>query len=203
MSLSKRMISSLTNIHSDKVKNAAEKFEVKDWENTMTSIGILSETKTEIFEDTGMTLSDIRRECYKIKEKYKDTNEDMIVLIDYLGLIKKEDPRQNTREHMRDVAVGLKNLSKELDCCIIALSQLSRDNEKEKRRPIMADLKESGDIEAAADTIILLHREDYQNRETEKKNIIEIIVAKNRNGATGTAEMLFMKHLSKFLDIQR
>lgn len=201
MSLSKRMISSLTNIHSDKVKNAAEKFNDKDWTNTMTSIGVISQTKTEIIEETGLTLSDIRRISYKIKDKYKDSNDHMVVLIDYLGLIRKEDPRMQTREHMKEVAVGLKNLAKELDCTVIALSQLSRDNEKDKRKPMMSDLKESGDIEAAADTIILLYREDYQGRETEKKNIIEIIVAKNRNGSTGTAEMTFMKHLSKFIDI--
>lgn len=201
LSLAKRMISSLTNIHSNKVRNALERFEDKDWNDTSTAIGAISQTKTEIFEKSGVTIEYIKRNARAVKDKYSDTNEHMVILIDYLGLIRKEDKRTNTREHMGQLAIELKQLAKELDCTIIALSQLSRDNEKNQRKPIMADLKESGDIEAAADTIILLHREDYQGRETEKKDIIEIIIAKNRNGAVGSAEMKFIKHLSKFIDI--
>lgn len=200
-SLSRRMMASLTNIQSDKITNAYDKFEIKDWQKTLEVSEIFGKTDTEVFENGNLNINDIRNISRKIKDKYKDSDKHMVIYIDYLGLIKKIDTKQQTREHMKDVAVGLKNLAKELNATVIALSQLSRDNEKDKRKPMMSDLKESGDIEAAADTVIMLYREDYQGRETEKKDIIELIVAKNRNGGVGTAEMKFIKELSKFINI--
>ena len=93
-------------------------------------------------------------------------------------------------------------MAKELDVPILALSQLSRDSEKSGRKPKLSDLRESGAIEQDADVVILLYREDYQNEEAEVKNQIELIIAKHRNGETGSVELNFIKECTRFVDLQ-
>ena len=123
-------------------------------------------------------------------------------MIDYLQLMTSEGRNENRQQEISTISRNLKALAKELDVPILALSQLSRDSEKSGRKPKLSDLRESGAIEQDADVVILLYREDYQNEEAEVKNQIELIIAKHRNGETGSVELNFIKECTRFVDLQ-
>lgn len=198
-----KMISSTGNIRSEKMKNPFKNFDEKDWDRFSHSTGILSHAKIHIKDKSSVTLEYIRRESRKIKNLYPD--EHLLIVIDYLQII-KGDPmhKGNKNAEMTDISVGLKQLARDLDATVIALSQLSRDVERRQdKRPMNSDLKDSGTIEAAADVIIFLYRDDYYDRESERKGITEIIISKNRNGPLAIIEMAFQKELSKFLELDK
>ena len=123
-------------------------------------------------------------------------------MIDYLQLMTSEGRNENRQQEISTISRNLKALAKELDVPILALSQLSRDSEKSGRKPRLSDLRESGAIEQDADVVILLFREDYQNEEAEVKNQIELIIAKHRNGETGSVELNFIKECTRFIDLE-
>ena len=111
---------------------------------------------------------------------------------------------ENRQQEITEISRGLKALAKEMDCPVIALSQLSRAPEaRQDHRPMLADLRESGSIEQDADVVMFIHREDYYNKDTEKKNIAEIIVAKQRSGPTGTIELAWMPDYTKFENLEK
>ena len=110
----------------------------------------------------------------------------------------------NRQQEVSDISRSLKTLAMELNVPIIALSQLSRSVEgREDKRPIMSDLRESGSIEQDADIVSFLYRDDYYNKESEKKDIAEVIIAKQRGGQTGTVELLWMGQYTKFVNLER
>src|SRR5690606_37566573 len=123
---------------------------------------------------------------------------------DYLQLIQGHKRRNNRQEEVSDISRDLKQLARELDVPVVALSQLSRGVEqRQDKRPMMSDLRESGSIEQDADIVAFLYRDDYYNQDTVKKNIIEIIIAKQRNGPVGTVELAFLKQFNKFVNLER
>ena len=150
-------------------------------------------------DDTaGISITELRSKCRRLKA---DSGLDFI-MIDYLQLMTSEGRNENRQQEISTISRNLKALAKELDVPILALSQLSRDSEKSGRKPKLSDLRESGAIEQDADVVILLYREDYQNEEAEVKNQIELIIAKHRNGETGSVELNFIKECTRFVDLQ-
>src|SRR5690606_25103859 len=126
----------------------------------------------------------------------------IVVYIDYLQLIHAGIKFGNRREEVEYVSRSLKLMARQYGITVVALSQLSRGVEQRPdKRPMMSDLRESGALEQDADIITFLYRDDYYNRESEKKGIVELIVAKGRNIGTGTVEMVFLRQFSKFADI--
>ena len=122
-----------------------------------------------------------------------------LVVIDYLQLMEGRRKSENRQQEISEISRGLKIMAKELDVPIIALSQLSRAPEmRTDLRPILSDLRESGAIEQDADMVLFLYRDDYYHEDSEKRNIVEVIIAKHRNGSTGTVELAWIPQFTKF-----
>jgi replicative DNA helicase len=123
--------------------------------------------------------------------------------VDYLQLMRGDERSENRVQEISFISRSLKALARELNLPVIAISQLSRAVEaRQEKRPILSDLRESGSIEQDADVVIFVYREDMYKEDTEKKNIAEIIVAKHRNGPTGTVPLYFRKELTQFLELE-
>jgi replicative DNA helicase len=195
--LLQRLISSEGRINGQKWKSM--NFSTDDYNRAMNAIGIISTWNLEIHEEA-RTINQIKA---SIRKSVQDAPEERhLVIIDYLQLI-----TSTGRYERRDLEVGamtreLKLLAKELDIPIILLSQLSRGVEqRQDKRPMMSDLRESGNIEQDADVVGFLYRDDYYDKQSEKQNIIEIILSKQRNGPTGTVELVFLKEFGVFVNM--
>lgn len=127
-----------------------------------------------------------------------------LVVVDYLQLMQGNRRVENRQQEIADISRSLKGLAKELDVPVLALAQLSRSVEqRQDKRPIMSDLRESGSLEQDADVVMFIYRDDYYNRESEKRGIAEIIIGKQRNGPVGMVELAFVKEFTKFLNLSR
>lgn len=196
--LVKRMICAEANIDASRMRTG---FLLEDdWEKMSVAIGTLSNANIFIDDSAMITANEIRSKCRRLQ---KEHGLDMIV-IDYLQLIQgsNRSRRENRQQEVSEISRTLKQIAKELDVPVVALSQLSRAVEqRQDKRPMMSDLRESGSIEQDADIVAFLYRDDYYNPESEKKNIIEIIISKQRNGPTGTVKLVFLKNFNKFASI--
>ena len=148
----------------------------------------------------GITITEIRAKCRKLKLE----KEIGLVVIDYLQLIAGTGKAGSREQEISEISRSLKILAKELEIPVIAISQLSRGAEKrEDKRPMLSDLRESGAIEQDADIVMFLYRDDYYNEDSEKKNVAEVIVAKQRSGSTGTVELAWLPSYTKFGNLDR
>jgi replicative DNA helicase len=171
-----------------------------EWQKLTRAVGPLSDAPLYIDDSASLTVMEIRAKARRLKtQKGLDA-----LFVDYLQLMRSYGRSENRQQELSEISRALKALAKELSIPVIALSQLSRAVEKrEKRRPILSDLMESGGIEANADVVIFIYREAYYNKDTDKGNIAEISVAKQRNGPTGTAELVFKDRFNMFADAAR
>ena len=147
-------------------------------------------------------MAEIRSKC----RKYKQTYGIELVVIDYLQLMSGSESRRNEsrQQEISEISRALKVLARELDVPIIALSQLSRAVEaRQDHKPMLSDLRESGAIEQDADVVMFLYRDEYYNPDSEKKNLAEVIVAKQRNGATGSVELVWLGQYTKVANKER
>ncbi|OYD07942.1 replicative DNA helicase [Paludifilum halophilum] len=171
--------------------------EEEDWEKLTMAISTLSEAPIYIDDTPGISVFDIRGKLRRLQAEHGLG----LVLIDYLQLIEGRG-RDSRQQEISEISRSLKLLARELNVPVIALSQLSRAVEqRQDKRPMLSDLRESGSIEQDADIVSFLYRDDYYNEESEKKNIIEVILAKHRNGPIGKVELLFLKNYNKFLSL--
>ncbi|MDC6327160.1 replicative DNA helicase [Staphylococcus auricularis] len=211
--LATRMICSSGNVDSNRLRTG--EMTEEDWNRFTIAVGKLSRTKIFIDDTPGIRVTDIRSKCRRLKQEH---GLDMIV-IDYLQLIQGSGSRysDNRQQEVSEISRTLKAIARELECPVIALSQLSRGVEqRQDKRPMMSDIRESGSIEQDADIVAFLYREDYYNRGDDEDDDdgsgfepqtnddngeIEIIIAKQRNGPTGTVKLHFMKQYNKFTDI--
>ncbi|WP_242294605.1 replicative DNA helicase [Bacillus cereus group sp. BfR-BA-01381] len=201
--LLKRMISSTGNIDATKLKNPKKLCNLKDWEKISQAMGLINDLPLEIYDKANVTMQEIYAKARKLKRKYPDKK--VLIAIDYLQLIVGDQKhRGNRMQEIGEISRKLKLMARELNVCVVALSQLSRAVEsRQDKRPLLSDLRENGQIEQDADLIAFLYREDYYDRETENKNITEIILAKQRNGPVGVVELAFIKEFSKFVNLER
>ncbi len=194
-----RVLCSEAMVDSNKLKTG--KIEENDWVKIVEALGPLSEAEMYIDDTAGISITEIRAKARKLKLE-KNIG---LIIIDYLQLIQGSGNRRNgsREQEISEISRSLKILAKELDIPVIALSQLSRAAEQRSdHRPMLSDLRESGSIEQDADIVMFLYRDDYYNEESESKNIAEVIIAKNRSGSVGTAEMLWMSNYTKFANIE-
>lgn len=192
-----RMLCAEGNIDSQRLRTGS--LESDDWGKLTMAMGSLSNAGIYIDDSPGIRVNEIRSKCRRLKQEH---GLDMII-IDYLQLIQgSEYSRENRQQEVSDISRSLKALARELNVPLIALSQLSRGVEqRQDKRPMMSDLRESGSIEQDADIVSFLYRDDYYDTESEQQNIIEIIISKQRNGPTGTVELAFVKEYNKFVDL--
>ncbi len=195
-----RILCSEAMVDSNKVRTG--KLDEEDWAKLAEAIGPLSETGIYIDDTPGISITEIRAKCRKLKLE-KNIG---LVIIDYLQLVQGSSRRaQGSREQeIAEISRSLKILAKELDVPVIALSQLSRAVEQRPdHRPMLSDLRESGSIEQDADIVMFLYRDDYYNEDSEKKDIAEVIIAKQRSGSTGTVDLGWLGSYTKFVNLEK
>ncbi|GLB61428.1 replicative DNA helicase [Cytobacillus sp. NCCP-133] len=199
--LLKRMISCKGEINSIKMRNPKRYFNPADWNHYTGVIGELGKTALHIFDQAGMDIQYIWSKVRKARRKYGDDKR-ILVVIDYLQLIVGDSRHQNRQGEISEISRKLKTMARELNVAVIALSQLSRGVEsRQDKRPMLSDLRESGQIEQDADVIAFLYRDDYYDRDSDKQDTIDIILAKQRNGPIGTVRLAFMKEIGRFGDL--
>jgi len=172
-----------------------------DWEKLVESVGSVGESRLIIDDTPGISISELRSKCRKFKLEH---GLDMVI-IDYLQLMSGSGrSSDNRQQEISDISRSLKALARELSAPVIALSQLSRACEtRQDHRPMLSDLRESGAIEQDADVVMFLYRDDYYNKDTDKKNIAEVIIAKQRNGPIGTVELVWLPNYTKFANMEK
>ncbi len=173
--------------------------QAEDWRKLTMAMGSLSNAGIFIDDSSGIRVNEIRSKCRRLQQEHGLG----MVIIDYLQLIQGSGRTgENRQQEVSEISRSLKGLARELKIPVIALSQLSRGVEqRQDKRPMMSDLRESGSIEQDADIVSFLYREDYYDKETENQNMIEIIIAKQRNGPTGTVTLAFAKEYNKFVNV--
>lgn len=196
--LVQRMISATA--HVDLQKIISGRLSEEEWIQVINSMGPLSQANIFIDDTAGISLMEMKAKCRRLKiEKGLD-----LVMIDYLQLMQLDGRQESRQQEISAISRGLKALAKEMECPVIALSQLSRAPElRSDHRPILSDLRESGAIEQDADVVLFLYRDEYYHEDSEKKNIGEVIIAKHRNGPTGSIELVFKKEFTKFVNMVR
>jgi replicative DNA helicase len=199
--LLKRLISIAGNIDAQKMKNASEDFTDHDWKKLSQALGILNNLDLHIFDKPSVTVNYIWSKVRKVKRE--NPGKKLLVMIDYLQLIMGNASYKGNRlQEISDISRTLKAMARELEVNVVALSQLSRGVEqRQDKRPMMSDLRESGQIEQDADVIGFLYRDEYYYKDSELKGITELIVSKHRNGPTGTVKLGFIKEYGKFINL--
>jgi len=169
-----------------------------DWTKLASRMGTVSEAPLFIDDSPNMTLMEIRAKCRRLKQRH----DLRLVVVDYLQLMTSGKRVESRQQEVSEFSRSLKLLAKELEVPVIAISQLNRGAEQRTdKRPLLADLRESGSLEQDADVVVLLHREDAYERESPRAGEADFIVAKHRNGPTATVTVAFQGHYSRFVDM--
>ncbi|MFI5834356.1 replicative DNA helicase [Micromonospora sp. NPDC051300] len=169
-----------------------------DWTKLARCMGEISEAPLFVDDTPSMNLMEIRAKARRLKQKH----DLKLIVVDYLQLMTSPKRTESRQQEVADLSRGLKLLAKEVECPVIAVSQLNRGPEQRTdKRPQLSDLRESGSIEQDADVVILLHRDDYYDKESPRAGEADFIVAKHRNGPTDTVTVAAQLHLSRFVDM--
>ncbi len=197
-SLRDRLIASTGRFSRSRMRDPYKMLTDLQKENWSKAIGLLSETKIQIFDRSRQTVPEMRMKVRKMMSDYKGVKP--LILIDYLTLIHSNENKNNKHLQVSEITKELKAMAREFNCPVITLAQLSRAVEqRQDKRPMMADLRESGSIEEDADVIVFLYRDAYYTKD-DTDNAMELIVAKNRNGPVGTAIAFYNKFTGEVLN---
>lgn len=195
-----RIISMESMVESNKLRSG--NLDDEDWNRLLATMSTVSNYNVFIDDTASISMFEMMSKCRRLKmEKGLD-----IIIVDYLQLMSDGSSNSSNRQQeISNISRGLKALARELNCPVIALSQLSRAPElRQDHRPIMSDLRESGAIEQDADVVMMLYRDEYYHKEeSEKKGITEVIITKQRNGPVGTVELAWIGQFTKFGNIQK
>jgi replicative DNA helicase len=196
--LVQRLISAQANVDSHKLSTGDLTDE--DWSSITQAMAVLAKANLYIDDTPNVTVMEMRGKCRRLKLE-KDLG---LVVVDYLQLMSGSGKTESRQLEIAEISRSLKGLAKELNCPVIALSQLSRAPEmRADHRPVLSDLKESGSIEQDADIVMFLYRDDYYHPDSEKKNIAEVIISKYRAGSTGTIELAWLGQYVKFANLEK
>ncbi|MCC8051346.1 MAG: replicative DNA helicase [Clostridiales bacterium] len=171
-----------------------------DWTSLIEAAGVIGKSNMIIDDTPGISVSELRSKC----RKYKLEHNLDIVIIDYLQLMTGSRRSESRQQEISDISRSLKEVARELQVPVVALSQLSRAVEQRPdHRPMLSDLRESGAIEQDADVVMFLYRDDYYNHDSQKKDVAEVIIAKQRNGPIGTVELAWLPRFTKFANMKK
>lgn len=193
-----RMLAMDSKVDSQNIRTGDLKDE--EWANLMESARNIGESGLIIDDTPGISISELRSKCRKLKLEKKLG----LVIIDYLQLMSGGGRSESRQQEVSEISRSLKALAREINCPVIALSQLSRAVEQRPdKRPMLSDLRESGAIEQDADMVIFIYRDEYYNRDTEEPGVAELIIGKQRNGPTGTVKLKWMGQIQKFGNLEQ
>lgn len=203
LALGQRMLSSRARVNSKRIKQGAGALDEKAWGEMMLAVGELSNYDIFINDAAGVKISQIEKDLREMRKKYPDR--EIVCMIDYLQLILGDERLfGNKTQEVGDISRRLKLLAKEIGITIIALSQLSRGVEqRQDKRPMMSDIRESGQIEQDADIIAFLYREEYYGYTDAAAGFTELIISKNREGQVGTVNLILEKNHGRFYTMER
>ena len=172
----------------------------EDWAKLIEGAAVVGKSNLIIGDTPGISIAELRSKCRKFKLEH-DLG---IIIIDYLQLMSGGKHSESRQQEISEISRSLKAVARELNVPVVALSQLSRAVEQRPdHRPMLSDLRESGAIEQDADVVMFLYRDDYYNKDTDKKNIAEVIIAKQRNGPIGTVELVWLPNYTKFANMKK
>ena len=171
-----------------------------EWEKVIESANTIAESKLLLDDSSNLTIGDLQSKC----RKYKMDHDLKLIIIDYLQLMSGNGKNSNDRQReITEISRSLKILARELNVPVIALSQLSRKvEERPDHRPMLSDLRESGAIEQDADIVMFIYRDDYYNKDSDRKGIADIIIAKQRGGSIGDVSLVWMEQYTKFANME-
>jgi replicative DNA helicase len=194
-----RMLADASGVSSFKLDTGG--FESDDFAKISEAMAALSEEPIYIDDKPSLTIMELRTKARRVAHDHDGLG---LIIVDYLQLMSGSSKRatDNRVQEISEISRGLKMIARELDVPVIALSQLSRSVEsRDPKIPLLSDLRESGSIEQDADIVMFLYREDYYNKETDRQNITDLIIAKHRRGATGDIELFFDKERVRFMSL--
>lgn len=197
-----RSLSVIANIDAGKWKNPNRFMTQGQKDIAVKAMGIYKQLPHYIHDNPSQTILNIRSKVRRSIKLHPDKKH--LVVIDYLGLINSTKRNDRKDLEIAEITKGLKQMARKFKVPVVLLSQLSRSVEqRQDKRPIMSDLRDSGAIEQDADLIMFLYRDDYYNKDSEKQNMVEVIIGKQRNGPIGTVELAFIKEIGKFVNLDR
>ena len=196
--LAKRILAMNSRVDSQKLRTGD--LSDREWGDIVDSARIIGETNLVIDDTPGISITELRSKCRKLKLE-KNLG---LVIIDYIQLMTGSKQTESRQQEISEISRSLKALAREINAPIIALSQLSRRVEqRDDKRPMLSDLRESGAIEQDADVVMFIYRDEYYNKDTETPGVTEIIIGKQRNGPIGTVRLGWKSELTKFVNIER
>jgi replicative DNA helicase len=197
--LAQRFIASQAKVHGDRLRKG--KVGQRDWAKVVRACNELDSAPLWIDVTSDLGLLDLRAKARRLHVQEQERGGLGLIIVDYLQLMRMDESRSSLVERVGQISRGLKLLANELEIPVVALSQLSRANEsRNDKRPILSDLRDSGNIEQDADLVAFLYREDVYRRSEERDGTAEIIIAKHRNGPIGTVNLTFLPDYPKFAE---
>ncbi len=197
--ITQRLLVAEARVDANRIRNG--RLVEADWPKISNAIGRLGEAPLFIDDNPNLTVMELRAKARRLKAKQGGLG---LIIVDYLQLMSGRRNAENRQVEISEISRGLKILARELEVPVIALSQLSRNLEaRADKRPILADLRESGSLEQDADVVMFLYRDEIYNPDSPDRGTAEIIVAKHRNGPTGKAQLAFLDHFTRFANMAR
>jgi replicative DNA helicase len=197
--LTQRLLCSEARVDSSRIRNG--KLLESDWPKISHAIGRLGEAPLYIDDNPNLTIMEVRAKARRLKSRLGNLG---LVVIDYLQLMSGRNNAENRQVEVSEISRGLKILARELEVPVVALSQLSRNLEmRADKRPMLADLRESGSLEQDADVVMFLYRDEIYHPESPERGTAEVIISKHRNGPTGKTDLAFLDHYTRFANMAK
>ena len=199
LEISQRLLCAEARVDATRVRNG--KLSEDDWSRISHGVGRLAEAPVWIDDNPQITVMEIRAKARRLKSRVGDLS---MVVVDYLQLMTGRNGAESRQVEVAEISRGLKILARELECPVVALSQLSRQLEqRQDKRPMLSDLRESGSIEQDADVVMFLYRDEVYDADSPDIGTAEILVAKHRAGPTGMVRVAFLPHFTRFANMAR